>query len=128
MSQETINTNLSDCFRNEPIEDYFDDIFKEIPLNISVNPAPEQSVSDIDILENRIRWFIEHMVGQIKYKAQMKRMLLPIMEIAQTVQTKDKIFRNVLNLKIMLKHSEIKDIVPLMTETIFMLIFPPRTK
>lgn len=128
MSQETINTNLSDCFHNEPIEDYFDDIFKEIPLNVSVNPAPEQSVSDIDILENRIRWFIEHMVGQIKYKAQMKRMLLPIMEIAQTVQTKDKIFRNVLNLKIMLKHSEIKDIVPLMTETIFMLIFPPRTK
>jgi hypothetical protein len=43
MSQSTVNTNLSACFDDYQLEDYYDEFFKQIPLNIpllTLQPPP----------------------------------------------------------------------------------------
>ena len=76
-------------------------------------------MSDEEIVEMKVKWIIEYFVAKVRMKSKIKKMIDPILDLGGSGKSKEKIFKNIGNIKIMLKHCETQEIAPLITETIF---------
>lgn len=119
MSQTTEFTDLNEQFPNELFEQYYDEIFRQFPLPINIHLQEDQEVSDEEIVEMKVKWIIEYFVARVRTKPKIKEMIDPILDLGGSGKSKEKIFKNIGNIKIMLKHCETQEIAPLITETIF---------
>lgn len=118
MSQSTNITDLNEEFSDDLFSQYYDEIFRTFPLPINIQDHEDQGVSDEDIVEMKMKWIVECFVEKIKSKSKMKEMVGPILDLVSSGKERENVIKNMGNIKIMLKHCEIQEVVPLMTETI----------
>ena len=78
----------------------------------------------MDIVRLKIRWIIEYFVAHTTFKSRIKEMLEPLLDLAANARNREKLVKNVGNLRIMLKHCDIREIQPLLIETAFQAVWP----
>ena len=78
----------------------------------------------MDIVKMKLKFIIEYFSSHISYKNKIKKMMGSILDVASQTKEEKKTVKNIGHLKIMLKHCDMKDIHPFLTETIYSAIFP----
>ena len=78
----------------------------------------------MDITLIKLKWLIEHFTSNISFKNQIKKMMGHLLDIASQTKDQKNLMKNVGHLNVMLKHCEIKDIHPYLTETIYSAFVP----
>ena len=81
-------------------------------------------MTDMDIVKMKLKFIIEYFSSHISYKNKIKKMMGSILDVASQTKEEKKTVKNIGHLKIMLKHCDMKDIHPFLTETIYSAIFP----
>jgi hypothetical protein len=71
----------------------------------------------------KMKWIVECFVQKVKSKSKMKEMAGPILDLVSSGKERENVIKNMGNIKIMLKHCEIQEVVPLMTETIMLALW-----
>lgn len=104
MSIYTNSTDLNEEFDASMFENYYDEIFSQFPLLIGAEPLEKVTISDSDIVQMKLKWVIEYFTRKISFKRNVKKMIDPILELASQVKNRDKTFKNLGHLRIMLKH------------------------
>ena len=72
----------------------------------------------MQIVQMKLKWIIEFFCSHAN-KSQAKKMIEPLLDIASQTKNSKNAFKNIGHLRVMLKHCEVKDIQPYLSETIF---------
>jgi hypothetical protein len=119
MSQSTNFSEFNEELDERLFQQYYDEIFREFPLPIVTHQIEEATITDVEIVRLKLRWIIEYFVAHTTYKTRIKEMLGPLLDLAANTSNREKLLKNVGNLRIMVKHCDIEEIHPLLVETVF---------
>jgi hypothetical protein len=82
----------------------------------------EDERKDTQMAVLKLRWLIEYLVKQIRFKSKMKEMMNPLTEISLSSQSKEAVLKKLCHLKAMVKHCEISQIAPLLSDIVLLAI------
>lgn len=78
----------------------------------------------MDIAKMKLKWIIEYFSSSVVHKCKVRKMIGPLLDIASQTKDEKYSFKKIGNLKVVLKHCEIKDVHSVLSETISSTIMP----
>ena len=127
MSQNTNYTDLNEDLDGDLFKEYYDELFRQIPLPLSIDLPKTDKITDEAVVVMKCKWLIEYLTETLTYKTQAKGMVKVLLDLASERKNKDKIFKNIGHLKVMLKDTncEMEHLHSFIALTIFMASIEP---